>query len=206
VIRKKIPPELQDAPSVVAGLPNYEERLLSLAPAPLIEGESETKFRELLAGVAQSLKPQDVIEDIWVRNIVDVQWEMQRLRQLKTSFLKSRAHAGLQRVLQELGVEDAEDLARRWARGYENAKTKVDQILRRAKLTLDAANAEVLVEHVQTLGHIEFMLANFEDRRDDILEQLERRRASWRPAPLRIGSASTVHAPTHDVEPGQDRG
>jgi hypothetical protein len=58
-------------------------------PPPLIEGEEESTYDEFLARTSSAVKPKDLIEEIWVRDIVDLSWEALRLRRIKASLLKS---------------------------------------------------------------------------------------------------------------------
>ena len=54
-----------------------------LAPPPLIEGEDAAGYDELLARISGTLKPADILEEIWVRDVVDLVWDAFRLRRLK---------------------------------------------------------------------------------------------------------------------------
>ena len=62
----------------IAKLTNRPERggkLGLFGPAPLIEGEDAAAYDELLTGISSTVKPADILEDIWVRDIVDLVWE-----------------------------------------------------------------------------------------------------------------------------------
>jgi hypothetical protein len=45
-------------------------------PPPLIEGEDSAAYDELLARVSTAVKPADILEDIWVRDFVDLDSEV----------------------------------------------------------------------------------------------------------------------------------
>jgi hypothetical protein len=62
-------------------------RLRLFGPPPLLEGEDAAAYNELLARVSGAVKPSDVIEEIWVRDIVDLTWEIFRWRRLKAKVL-----------------------------------------------------------------------------------------------------------------------
>ena len=70
-----------------------------LGPPPLIAGEDAAGYDELLARIAGTLQPADMLEQIWVRDVVDLVWEIFRLRRLKSALLTEAAHEGLTRVL-----------------------------------------------------------------------------------------------------------
>jgi hypothetical protein len=50
-----------------------------LGRPPLVRGEDEGTYAELLARVQAAVEPKDVIEEFWVRDIVDLSWEAVRL-------------------------------------------------------------------------------------------------------------------------------
>ena len=41
-------------------------------PAPLLDGEDPAAYDELLARVSGAVKPSDILEEIWVRDVVDL--------------------------------------------------------------------------------------------------------------------------------------
>jgi hypothetical protein len=57
------------------------------AQRPLITGESEDEYDDLLSKVTSAVAPVDMIEAVWVKHIVDLIWEAQRLRRLKPASL-----------------------------------------------------------------------------------------------------------------------
>ena len=64
-------------------------------PPPLIHGDDATVYEKLLAGFTDSVKPADILEEMWVREAVDLHWEVLRLRRLKTQLLQGRAYRAL---------------------------------------------------------------------------------------------------------------
>jgi hypothetical protein len=57
-------------------------------PPPLLAGEDAAGYDELLARISSAVKPSDVIEEIWVRDIVDLSWEVFRWHRLKKEVLE----------------------------------------------------------------------------------------------------------------------
>ena len=49
-----------------------------LAPPPLSEGEDAASYDDLLARISGTLKPADILEEIWVCDVVDLVWEKLR--------------------------------------------------------------------------------------------------------------------------------
>jgi hypothetical protein len=56
-------------------------------PPPILEGEVARAYNKLLARVSTEVMPQDILEEIWVRDVVDLTWEIFRWRKLVVSFL-----------------------------------------------------------------------------------------------------------------------
>ena len=90
-----------------------QHRPAMFGPPALIEGEDTAAYDELLTQISTAVKPSGILEDIWVRDIVDLIWEGLRLRRLKVSLMTVCAVQGLSEVLKPfLGPCDAEDLAK----------------------------------------------------------------------------------------------
>ena len=66
-----------------------------LGPRPLIDGEDGTNYDVILERIFADVAPKDFVEEIWVRNVVDLVWESIRLRHLKSQLLRAAAHEGL---------------------------------------------------------------------------------------------------------------
>jgi hypothetical protein len=53
-----------------------------------------------------------MLEEIWVRDVVDLVWEARRLRRLKSSLVDASIHEGLTEILRIFVGWDAEELAK----------------------------------------------------------------------------------------------
>src|SRR5258708_15757297 len=73
--------------------------LALLGPRPLIDGEDGTNYDVILERISADVAPADFVEEIWVRNVVDLVWDSVRLRRLKSQLLQAAAHEGLERLL-----------------------------------------------------------------------------------------------------------
>jgi hypothetical protein len=58
-----------------------------LGPRPLIDGEDGTNYDVILERISADVVPVDLVEEIWVRNVVDLVWESIRMRHLKSQLL-----------------------------------------------------------------------------------------------------------------------
>jgi hypothetical protein len=63
--------------------PKSLSRLSPFGPPPPLEGEDSMAYDELLARVSGDLKPNDFVEEIWIRDVVDLTWEIFRWRRLR---------------------------------------------------------------------------------------------------------------------------
>src|SRR5262245_24628779 len=66
---------------------------------PLIAGEDAAAYDELVARVTAHVKPADILEELWVRDVVDLFWEALRLRRLKAKVIAAAAPRALAIVL-----------------------------------------------------------------------------------------------------------
>jgi hypothetical protein len=83
---------------------------------PLFAGEDAAAYDSLLRGVSDVVKPADILEEIWLRDLVEPSWEVTRLRRTKAEFVNSSAHWGLRKLLDGLlGWKEGQDLTAQWA-------------------------------------------------------------------------------------------
>jgi hypothetical protein len=192
-----------ESPVKSASVPERVGRLDLFGPPPLIEGEDTAAYDELLIRISSCVKPVDIFEDIWARDIVDLVWEAFRLRRLKASLMTAARHKGLEKVLVPLlGEEDASDLAEDWARRNPSAIKKVDKLLASAGLTMDAVMAETLSARLDHIERIDRLIATAEGRRNVILREVDRHRAALSEA-LRRAAQQVEEAEFKVIEPKQ---
>jgi hypothetical protein len=56
-------------------------------PPPILPGEDGSAYEALVRQVIADVKPADIIEKIWVRDIVDLTWEILRWRRIKKTLV-----------------------------------------------------------------------------------------------------------------------
>jgi hypothetical protein len=57
-------------------------------PAPILKGEDSEAYDALFARISMDVKPTDIIEEIWIRDVADLTWEILRWRKLKIILLE----------------------------------------------------------------------------------------------------------------------
>jgi hypothetical protein len=163
-----------------ASLPERAGRLGLFGPPPLLEGEDTATYDDLLIRISGAVKPTDIFEEIWIRDIVDLVWEAFRLRRLKANLMTAVAHQGLTKILAPLiGRTDAPNLAEAWAARQRSAIKRVDKLLASAGLTMDAVMAQALSLKLDDIERIDRMIATAEGRRNAILREVDRHRTTW---------------------------
>ena len=173
--------------------PERAGRLALFGPPPLLEGEDTAAYDEFLVRISGALRPADILEEIWVRDIVDLVWEAFRLRRLKANLITAVAHEGVKRILTPLlGWSRANDLAEAWARRERSAIKQVDELLASAGLTMDAVMAQTLSFKLDDIDRIDRMIATAEGRRNAILREVDRHRTTWGQNVRASGAANRV--------------
>jgi hypothetical protein len=156
------------------------------AQRPLIQGESADEYDELLSRVTRAVAPADVIEAVWVKDIVDLIWEAQRLRRLKASLLMAARKQAVIHLLQanhaKLGLlafgkgDRHSDTVSRWLAGDTAADRTIRSLLAESGLDLDSVMAQALANHLRRVERIDQMIVSAEARRHKVLAEIERRR------------------------------
>ena len=163
---------------------------------PLIPGENLADYQKMLALVLMRVRPkQDFFEHLWVRDVVNLEWEVRRLRRLKASLLEGAAYKGLEEVLEPLmppiGWGAKKDLSKRWARREPEALKEVENRLASAGIGIDVVMAQTLAMKLDAIERFDRLLASAETRRNAALREIERHRATL---------ATALHLATQEVE------
>ena len=154
-------------------------RFSCFGPTPLFDGEDSAGYDELLARVSGAIKPADIIEEIWIRDIVGLTWEALRLRRARAALLTANRYVGVKRVLWPMCGLKAHDLSEQWARREGEAIAAVDRHLATAGLTMDAVMAETMSVEIELVEKMDRMIASAEIRRNATLREIERRRSEF---------------------------
>ena len=75
------------------------QRIIGIAPAPLLPTEAEADYLGLAARIVALAQPKDPIEEFLTRDVVDLTWEILRLRRLKGGLLRAAVSKGVHRIL-----------------------------------------------------------------------------------------------------------
>jgi len=90
--------------------PSRLARFALLEPPPLLEGEDATLYDELVARMCAAIKPVDIVDEMFMADVVSLEWEIMRWRRLKFSLLEASVHRELRDFLNEqLNYDDYEE-------------------------------------------------------------------------------------------------
>ena len=153
------------------------ERISVFGPPPLLPGEDPAAYHALDERVRAPVDPRDMLEEIWVRDIVDRLWEILRLRRLKAKAMQALAHEGLAKLLRALtGTWSNEELVSGWIKRDRAAVLRVKALLKEAGFDEETIAAQTLLDNLAAFEKIDRSIMQAEARRDAAFREIERRR------------------------------
>jgi hypothetical protein len=164
-----------DVPASAVTCPPAQAVAAAAGAPPVIAGESRAAYDELLGRMTRTLAPADVIEHMFLRDVVDLAWEVLRLRRLKANLMACAAHQGVATLLRPLIEEDSDRalLARGWAARRDGAVEKVESLLAAAGFGPDHVAAATFASASYDMERIDRMMAAAERRRNSALFNVE---------------------------------
>ncbi len=170
----KRPHQLEERQGQLVDIADLDELL---GPPPLLPNESTADYEGLRARLRAKIAPRDVIEEIWLRDILDLQWEVLRMRRLKSRLLSNSSPAGLESLLRRrVNYRDLESLVQGWGHGDKESIKQVDRLLKQLDLSIDDIDAHSLLKTLDSMERIDRMIAQAEARRNNALREIERSR------------------------------
>jgi hypothetical protein len=137
-----------------AGVSGQAQRLSLFGPPLLLEGEDAAAYDELVGRIWAAVKPADVIYEMFIADIVALEWEVLRWRRLKSTLMQEawfealenslagkldydlyseRVADRLTKILQdnlpEEQVDSAQTLVRDYARNKQHAVDTINEVL-----------------------------------------------------------------------------
>jgi hypothetical protein len=151
---------------------------------PLLDGEDAAAYDELLARICGAVRPLNIIDEMFIWDVVSLEWEVLRWRRLKSSWIQVSGLKALEVFLREKldydlyseyladdlaeilqdnlpqdQAKDAQTLARECAQNEAGAVDKVNEVLAGIRLDLDdilaGARARKATELVQEYARCE---------------------------------------------------
>jgi hypothetical protein len=163
-------------------------------PPPILPGEDASAYEALLGPVSADVKPTDIIEKIWVRDVVDRTWEILRLRRIKTGFASRTMAQTLSKFIHGFvhehpqfpenastarsdGFRDL--LAQRWVMKDPGVVGWVNELEANGYISINEVMASVFERELSRIERVDRLITVAEDRRNSVLREIERRRAMF---------------------------
>jgi hypothetical protein len=180
-----------------------------LGPAPLIDGENPEAYQQILERITATVKPSDPLEEIWLRDVVDLAWEAVRWRRCAAGVITGRMRDHMLQLLHPLvGSREAARLSDGYSRGDVAARTRIKEVLVKVGLSMEAmaANAATLRHpDLLRLDLFERLAAQAEARRNVALKEISRHREGFADA-LRNAGDEIQDGEFDEIAGGGDEG
>ena len=172
-----------------------------LGPPALLEGEDEEAYYEFLARVTETVKPADVLEELWVRDFADQAWDVLRYRRLKAELIAANMHLGLNQVLTRIcGPGDASMLVASWKKKDQKTLEAIEELLEATEISMDQVHAVTLSMIIEYVERIEHLITQAEAHRNGVLKEVDRHRHALGQN-LRLANDSVVDGECREVNP-----
>ena len=166
-------------------------------PPPILEGEDARAYNEMLDRVFGTVGPTDFIEEIWVRDLVDVTWEMFRWRRILAALMtdevlertNDRASSLVEAQIELMEGSEKEEMDKlvdsdsglSWEAAmakYPRANEKYQKLWSSAKSTLnmDLIQARVMRNNLAIIEQIDNLIMIAQRRFDEVIRELDRHR------------------------------
>jgi hypothetical protein len=177
------------------------DRSAVLAAPPLVEGEDPKLYGEFAARVLRAVKPKDFIEELLVQDVIDLSWDIKRMRLHKAALLSAWSWRGVEQLaVLEFDEVEARTLAHDWAASYSEDMDAVKEMLDHRALPYEALAALAWADKIDVMAQIECIIANAERRRNEALREIERHRSALAAA-VRHATDDVVDAEFEDLPP-----
>jgi hypothetical protein len=149
----------------------------------VLRTESKDDYAKLLEQLIAEINPDGFIERMYVVDIVDLIWEIIRLRHVKTGILNNAHQAAVKNILEQILVKpskgiaadkakaEAKDVAYDWVFS-ERSKNSVTSMLLEVGLDESAITAEAYRLSINEIEKVDRALALTEARRDKTIRMI----------------------------------
>jgi hypothetical protein len=177
-------PAATPAPLSIAGLDVPAALVPVFQQRPLTLYESTEEYDAILADFTSAVRPIDIFEWTWVKDLADTYWESCRLKRVRNQLLEKESSSSLFTAFktaldnwahspEEQG--EAEEIAEDLRRGR---IAKVEAFMEAKGIVVQYSYSEVYARRLGEFDTIDKMLALADSRRDRVLRDIDRRRDS----------------------------
>jgi hypothetical protein len=169
-----------------------------LGPPPVLTTEDPHRYWELFERFADEIAPSSIVEWIWLKDIVDLTWEIARLRRYRVIWIEfQRGWANLEI---KHAREHADDPALFRDKGplFPMTPDKIEERRNLGSFDTESHSAFLVHGELKSYEAFEKLLKSAELRRDRVLRELDSRRERVAPL-LRKKSDEVIDASADDV-------
>jgi hypothetical protein len=155
-----------------------QQDIQSLLGKPLLlQGEDPVAYDQLFSALVKTFEPANALEQIWMRDLAEAIWDLERLRRAKTSLLRSSSYKGVEELLMpRIDTLTIDALVAGYANREAWALQKVAESLTTAGLDESAITAQTLAVKIREIEAIDFLITRAEARRMAAIRDIERHR------------------------------
>ena len=188
-------------PKTPVSVPNLDA---ILGKPPVLPNEDAEAYEKLNYQFRRAVNPQDVIEEILLRDVVDITWEIQRLKDYKMQLLQAKREYSLQIILENFSDRNGyyKELYGAWKNGDKKAIKLINGLLSAKGLDPSAIDAFSFRSELDNMERFDRLIMQAEARRMAHLREVDRHRASLaailRDTVAKIDDGKTIeHAPAN---------
>jgi hypothetical protein len=153
-------------------------------PPPLLPGESESEYENLLLQVLRRARPGDIVEEIWSSDIVNLTWEIWRIRRMMSKLIREAIAEILPSILSPITKADAHSewmkaLIKGWAPNRPSAIRRVEKYLASANVSFDVVNAHAFLSEIDNVERLDRLITIAEARRNAAIREIDRHRSAF---------------------------
>ena len=148
-----------------------------LGPTPLLHGEDAEGYNVFYDNIRQQIGPHDLIDEIYIRDVVDQTWEIHRLRHIRIGLMRK----GQIQAVKQYTDYDASPFLNSTQRDVVRDKMKSSlesalEGLQKLGVSLSDINARAFKNESEALFLIDQNITRLEVRRNLIFREIERRK------------------------------
>ena len=145
---------------------------------PLLSTEDPNLYWDMFDRFAEFVDPKNIIEWLWLKDIVDLSWEIARLRRYRALLIERERESKNAEI--DYAREHPGDRNPSWLDRLK--RPQIEELRNAPRLDTEADSASLLIYYLRQYETIDKLLTSAELRRDRILRELDFRRE--RIAPL----------------------
>lgn len=140
----------------------------------LLRGEDAKALHKLSDRINNAVKPVDALEEMWVADVVHLQWELQRLQESKAQLIGLKYEEGFREVVTSMfGELDAQQVLINRKLGVEGVDEAINEAMEHFDFTSKSIVAQTTVLYLDEIERLDRMILSAEVRRNNALREIQ---------------------------------